>query len=479
MAVTLYYKDFLKRTRLLLLFTPIFSLLISNISYAQKEKDNKQKTDQSVFHNNTPEHLYDIILSRPTSSSITISVMSNEELEGYFVYGKILSSLAKKTKTYEFEKGKPLHTELNLLDVNTQYYYKFFFKKQGDKTTQESPAGYFHTQRTASDKFVFTIQADSHLDENSSTEVYKQTLANMAADSADFLIDLGDTWMTDKYRSDFKESLKQYIAQRYYFGLIGHSTPVYLTLGNHDGEYNRGKNKSGEENMLSWATATRKNYYANPVPDGFYSGSEDGNYYTWQWGGALFIVLDPFRYSKDQRNPWQRTLGEKQYNWLKETLQKSKESLKFVFIHNLVGGADNKGIARGGAEAARFFEWGGWNADSTNGFTANRPDWNKPVHDLLVQYKVNAVFHGHDHLFVKQELDGIVYQTLPQPGAIRYGNINSAKEYSYNSGIILNGPGYLRVTMGNGQALVEYIQTSIDSKFRNKETIFNYTILPK
>ena len=29
----------------------------------------------------------------------------------------------------------------------------------------------------------------------------------MAADSADFLIDLGDTWMTDKYRADYKESL--------------------------------------------------------------------------------------------------------------------------------------------------------------------------------------------------------------------------------------------------------------------------------
>ena len=32
---------------------------------------------------------------------------------------------------------------------------------------------------------------------------------------------------------------------------------------------------------------------------------------------------------------------------------------------------------------------------------------------VLVQ---NIVFHGHDHLFVKEELDGIIYQDVPQPG---------------------------------------------------------------
>lgn len=454
--------------------------IISTSAFSQGNRgNNQQRNETGIFYNTTPEHLYDIILSRPTGSSITISVMSDEELEGYFIYGKNLSSLSNKTKAYRFEKGKPLHIELNSLDVNTRYFYKFVFTKNGDKTSQQSLAGYFHTQRKTSEKFTFTIQADSHLDENSSTEMYRQTLANMAADSADFLIDLGDTWMTDKYRTDFKESLKQYIAQRYYFGLLCYSSPLFLTLGNHDGESGRGNKRAGEENMTSWATAIRKNYYANPQPGSFYTGSDDENYYSWEWGNALFIVLDPFRYTKDQRNPWQRTLGEKQYNWLKETLQKSKAALKFVFIHNLVGGADNKGIGRGGAEAAKFYEWGGLNVDSTNGFAANRPGWDKPIHDLLVQYKVNAVFHGHDHLFVKQELDGIVYQTLPQPGSMRYGNINSAKEYGYSNGTILNTPGYLKVTLANGKAIVEYIQTSIDSKHKNKETIFNYTLLPK
>lgn len=431
------------------------------------------------FHNITPEHLYDIILFRPTASAVTISVMCNEVREGYIEYGKNPASLSEKSGFVRFEKGKPLHLTLPSLATNTRYYYRLLLKATAEKKEHTSDIGFFHTQRNPENSFVFTIQADSHLDENSSTDMYRQTLANMQADSADFLIDLGDTWMTDKYRNDFRESQQQYIAQRFYFGLLSRSAPLFLVLGNHDGESGKGGNRPGEENMTAWATATRKFYYANPAPNTFYSGGEDENFYAWEWGNALFIVLDPFRYTRDQRQPWQRTLGEKQYRWLQQTLEKSKMAMKFVFIHNLVGGADQKGIARGGAEAARFFEWGGWNADSSKGFKAQRPGWEMPIHDLLQQYGVNAVFHGHDHLFVKQELDGIVYQTLPQPGAMRYGNINSAAEYGYRSGVILNGPGYLRVKVEKEHCLVEYVQTSIDRKYQNGKLLYQYTILPK
>jgi hypothetical protein len=69
----------------------------------------------------------------------------------------------------------------------------------------------------------------------------------MASDSADFLIDLGDTWMTDKYKDDFKSALKQYVAQRYYFGSLCHSVPLFLTLGNHDGE----AGQPGKTDMLT------------------------------------------------------------------------------------------------------------------------------------------------------------------------------------------------------------------------------------
>ena len=72
---------------------------------------------------------------------------------------------------------------------------------------------------------MFTIQADSHLDQGMRPALYERTLANALADQPDFHIDLGDTFMTDKY-PNFKDALPQYFAQRYYFGRIAHSAPL-------------------------------------------------------------------------------------------------------------------------------------------------------------------------------------------------------------------------------------------------------------
>ena len=41
-------------------------------------------------------------------------------------------------------------------------------------------------------------------------------------------------------------------------------------------------------------------------------------------------------------------------------------------------------------------------------------------HQLFVDYGVNIFIHGHDHLFVKQELDGVIYQLAPQPSLFNY-----------------------------------------------------------
>jgi len=318
--------------------------------------------------------------------------------------------------------------------------------------------------------------------------VYKNTLISASADSSDFHIDLGDTFMTDKYRENYKDALSQYIAQRYYFGLLCSSSPLFFVQGNHDGEAGQRLNGNGE-NMTVWSTITRNKYFPNPYPDGFYSGNNTNepfvalplNYYSWEWGNSLFIVLDPYRYTPHEgmENPWARTLGKNQYDWLKSTLENSKAKFKFVFIHNLVGGADLKGKARGGSEVAEYYEWGGLNQNGSQGFKDHRPDWEMPIHSLLVKNRVTAVFHGHDHIFAKQELDGIVYQCLPQPGAKEKGNTRFAEEYGYKDGVILNAPGYLRVVPSLDQVKVDFISTSNTSINKNKQVEYSYTMKSK
>jgi hypothetical protein len=196
------------------------------------------------------------------------------------------------------------------------------------------------------------------------------------------------------------------------------------------------------------------------------------------------VVLDPFWFTPRQRggdDNWVRTLGTEQYQWLTRTLEKSKAKYKFVFIHHLVGGLDKD--ARGGVEAASLYEWGGKNADGTEGFTAHRPGWALPIHQLLVQNHVSAVFHGHDHLFVKQELGGIIYQEVPQPGWEGRFDSQRVAEYGYKDGVILSSSGHLRVTVAANQAKVEYIRASLASEEtpeqKNATVANTYAITPQ
>ena len=99
-----------------------------------------------------------------------------------------------------------------------------------------------------------------------------------------------------------------------------------------------------------------------------------------------------------------------------------------------------------------------------------------PIHELLKKYHVNVVFHGHDHLFAKQELDGIVYQCLSQPGANEQGNTRNGEEYGYVNGKILNGPGYMRVKVKSDNATFEFVGTNVKAASENKKVVFQYTI---
>lgn len=164
-------------------------------------------------------------------------------------------------------------------------------------------------------------------------------------------------------------------------------------------------------------------------------------------------------------------------------LETSDATFKFIFSHQLVGGI-HTGEGRGGIEMAPYYEWGGKNRDDNWGFDTKRAGWYKPIHQLMVENNVSAFFHGHDHVFVKQELDGVVYQVLPQPSNTNYRNGDKiAAEGGYFSGTVLGNSGHLRVTVSSDDVLVEYIRAYLPGDEgagrRNGEVGYSYRIKKK
>lgn len=419
-----------------------------------------------------PAHAFDLILCRPTDRAITLSVLAYEEREGYVAYGAQAGALTNRTAPRRFAKGEPAEVVIGSLEPGTRYHYRFHSRPPGSVDYAATEEFSFTTARPRGSAFTFTIQADPHLDFGIDPKNYEKSLRNAIAARTDFHLDLGDTFMTDKYPK-YTDAFPHYLAQRYYFGIVGSHAPVFLVLGNHDGEQ---PGRGGDDAMAVWSNLTRKKFFPNPVPNDFYSGNTTPhrtagllqNYYAWEWGDALFIALDPFWYSPRGRggrdtpvDNWGRTLGREQYDWLARTLAGSTAKFKFIFMHHLAGGETPEG--RGGEEASHFFEWGGKDIDGRDTFAQHRPGWPMPVHALLVKHHVSAVFHGHDHLYAQQERDGIVYQLVPQPGHTRNDNVRSAAEYGYKSGVIAGASGILRVNVSPERAVVEYVRAYPDS----------------
>jgi len=444
---------------------------------------------RQIFKTDVPAHPLDVVLGRPTRNSVTASILAYADREGVIEYGPTGGAADAKTAIFALKAGEPAEIEVGGLRPDTAYFYRLS-TRVGPGPWESESAGSFHTQRSPGGAFTFTVQADPHLDYNTDTELYRRCLANALADGPDFHIDLGDTFMTDKHRSRVTAAA-QYVAQRYYFGQIAHSAPLFLVLGNHDGESGRWLDGTAD-NLAVWSNALRKRYFPDPLPGGFFTGNAVADpragllqdYYAWEWGDALFVVLDPFWFSGGHRGPddgWGRTLGRAQYDWLASTLAKSRAKFRFVFLHHLVGGFGKD--SRGGAEAAPLYEWGGRDPDGTDIFAAKRPGWPMPIHDLLVKNHVSIVFHGHDHLFAKQDLDGIVYQEVPQPGYPRHDNTRSAGEYGYRDGVILGSSGHVRVRVGGDKVTVDYVRAFLPADEsagrRNAAIDFSYEVRPR
>ena len=371
------------------------------------------------------------------SNSARIFINSNQNVSTYIEYGFARAKYTFKTSAVNIKAGSSTIILLGNLKASSKIYYRVRYNLKSTGTYLAKPELSFTTS-AASANTVFAIQADPHMDENSDGTVYSNTLQQIVAASPAFLMDLGDIFMVDKLQDKSEANIRaRFELMLGYYKKLG-SVPLKICLGNHDGE-------------LGYSKFNTKNYRREYFPE----QTGELAYFSFDGPDQLHVVLDPFTYttSNPKDDGWQWTLGKTQYDWLKSTLSSSSATHKFIYIHHLLVG---NATSRGGVEIAMRNEWGGLNNDGTPGFETNRPGWGKPIHQLLIENKVGFVFKGHDHLYVKQELDGIIYQTVPQPS--HPGDKIDVKQYGYLSGKGVGGSGFIKVRTDGKAAFVDFVK---------------------
>ncbi len=470
-------------------------------------------------------------LTLPKTDGVTVNLIASANQQVFVEYGTAPGqyTLATTPTTFNIDNAKPefknpIRIPITGLQPDTEYYYRVRHRNVGATFYNARGERSFHTARPRGTTFSFTVTADPHIDVNTDMQLFWRAMQNISLDAPDLHMDVGDIFMTDKLADGLLGVPPKWgggvtinqttinnraIIFRNAFERACHSIPFFFGLGNHEAEYGYLFNAATDKqnNIPAWDLKARKAFYPAPTPDGFYAGNPTPkdytggtlglleDYYAFEWGEALFIMLDPFWNTMTNPNSsndaWNWSLGKAQYDWLRDTLKNSSARYKFVFMHHIVGGSTQAIInnvptpqfaARGGIEVSDKYEWGGKNIDGSPGFATKRPGWDMPIHDLLVMNKVNVVFHGHDHLYGYQTRDGVVYLECPQPGTPNYTSLGSAADGQYvnlganSTSYLLPNSGHIRVTVGPDQAVADYVRsyrTATDPMPPDATSVFN------
>lgn len=454
-----------------------------------------------------------IILGRPTKNSVAVSLLALEKCKAYIEYSYSKSRYSNKSAIVSLDPGNPTVIEISGLKSNSKVYYRYQYQTLTSTTFVQSKQYSFTTARNKNSAFSFTVQGDTHPERAGkmfNAELYEITMANVLSQQPDFHILLGDDFsidpLIDKGQANQSNVEKIYSTHRNWLSISGNSVPIFLVNGNHEqaAQYLLDGTLT---NPAVLAGNARNKFYPLPAPNNFYSGDQtkiDGvgllrDYYSWEWGDALFVSLDPYWHSKyavdnvagvtadessgDKKgggksgsskvtNLWDVGIGDEQYAWLKKTLESSTAKFKFVFAHHVLG------TGRGGVEVSTNYEWGGKDPKGKSTFEKERPNWALPIHDLMVKNGVTVFFQGHDHIFVHQERDGLVYQSMPNPADDTFSMFN---ENAYLTGTKAPNSGHVRVSINSSEAKVEYFLAarSTDTSRKNLDVAHSYTLKPR
>ncbi len=218
--------------------------------------------------------------------------------------------------------------------------------------------------------FTFAVLGDTR----SGGDDYRKLVRRVMEHRPDFVAHTGDMVNSPRKTlwADFWEQSKPI------------TVPYFLTVGNHDV-----RDRETEELYKE-------------------QGDLPGNklYYSFTAGNSLFIFLD-------SNIPGQeRKITGEQYTWLEQTLSASGHEHTFVFVHHPLY-----------PEKAAGYHYGGC--------LDKYPKERDRLEALFKKYKVTIVFAGHEHIYLRKVVDGVMHIITGGGGAMLYSEEENGGFYHF------------------------------------------------
>lgn len=353
-------------------------------------------------------------LGCPTQKSMTINLVGGEDpITCYIRYAN--NTLEKpgwqQTESIFIAALTPKEIVLKNLIPETEYRYQVYARKEKESDFEVVVENSFRTQKISRSSFSFAMFSDSHINpfKKARYSVLNRITSSILARKPDIALMLGDNIQTFASHggpmTEKRFGPVLYAHLRHAIGDVPSIIPIFNVMGNWEGE-----NGWHSKEKRQWAREARLSFIPTPgvktYPEG---GSSNGDYYGFNWGAALFLVLNVTGYTIPDHamhspigKPDDWSLGEKQKQWLYGRLSHSEAKWKFLFIHHTVAGNAgddvNSRYGRGGGRAANVGE-------------------QATIHKWMKEFNVQALFYGHDHVFTDIPVDGIHYVCVGSAGA--------------------------------------------------------------
>jgi len=350
-------------------------------------------------------------LQKTSETTVTLVWRTSEATTGEVHYGTDPTDL-DQTATSDVED--PNHAvEITGLTPDTTYYYAVFSAGQllaspAELDARQHPIHTFTTHPPAGEPTPFRawVVGDSGTGSLRQLQVKDAMLNRVGPDRPDLFLHLGDMAYGDGTDDQFTERFYRPYAE------ILANTPVWPTLGNHEGHTSNSAEQTGPY---------YEGYFLPTAGEsgGLPSGTEA--YYSFDYADVHFIVLDSY---ESDRNP-----GGAMLTWLEEDIAATDQQWIVAYFHH-------PPYTKGSHDSDRERE---------------HIDMRENVTPILEAGGVDLVMGGHSHVYERSYLLDGAYETPSTSfGIIDGGDGRILGDGPYQKDPGATNAGALYVTAGHG-----------------------------